>query len=257
MPKPYWLEAFSTTAYLINRLPTPILNSTSPYKVLFNTHPDYSHLRTFGCACYPYLGPYKHDKLSPKSILCVFLGYSTHSKGYRCLDPKTNKIYTSRHVVFDESTFPFTSMVSTSPTLATHHQWVNLPILSQKLLSGPVSSPSSSLSPSPQPSISPPSISLPQPNSSPPTVQSEPMLNTPQSVTPPNHSIPDTPPPSSLPTTSVSPNPPSPPPYRLVPSHPMVTRLKSDLTRLKPITLLLPLRITSSSADDDNDSAKP
>ena len=131
IPKPYWLEAFSTTAYLINRLPTLVLNSTSPYEVLFNTRPDYSHLRTFGCACYPYLGPYKHDKLSPKSIFCVFLGYSTHSKGYRCLDPNTDRIYTSRHVVFDESTFSFTSMVSTSPTLATHHQWVNLPIPSQ------------------------------------------------------------------------------------------------------------------------------
>ncbi|GMY28969.1 ankyrin repeat-containing BDA1-like [Fagus crenata] len=30
-----------------------------------------------------------------------------------------------------------------------------------------------------------------------------------------------------------------------------------DLTRLKLITLLLPLRITSSSVDDDDDSAKP
>ena len=149
MPKPYWLKAFSTVAYLINRLPTSVLNSTSPYEVFFNTRLDYSQLRTFGCACYPYLGPYKHDKLSPKSILCVFLGYSTHSKGYRCLDPKIGRIYTSRHGVFDESIFPFTSMVSTSPTLATHHQWVNLPIPSQKLQPSPFSSPSLSLSPSP------------------------------------------------------------------------------------------------------------
>uniref|UniRef100_A0A2N9IIX6 Integrase catalytic domain-containing protein n=1 Tax=Fagus sylvatica TaxID=28930 RepID=A0A2N9IIX6_FAGSY len=233
MPKPYWLEAFSTVAYLINRLPTPVLNSTSPYEVLFNTRPDYSHLHTFRCACYPYLEPYKHDKLSPKSILCVFLGYSTHSKGYRCLDHKTSIIYTSCHVVFDESTFPFTSMVSTSPTLATHHQWVNLPIPSQKLQPSPISSPSPSLSPSPQPSTSPPSISLPQPNSSPLTVQSELVLDTLHFVTPPNHSIPDTPPPSSLPTTNVPPNPPSPPPFPLVPSYPMVTRLKSGIVKPK------------------------
>ncbi len=136
-------------------------------------------------------------------------------------------------MVFDESTFPFTSMVSTSPTLATHHQWVNLPIPSQKLQPSPISSPSPSLSPSPQPSTSPPSISLPQPNSSPLTVQSELVLDTLHFVTPPNHSIPDTPPPSSLPTTNVPPNPPSPPPFPLVPSYPMVTRLKSGIVKPK------------------------
>uniref|UniRef100_A0A2N9GB17 Reverse transcriptase Ty1/copia-type domain-containing protein n=1 Tax=Fagus sylvatica TaxID=28930 RepID=A0A2N9GB17_FAGSY len=43
----------------------------------------------------------------------------------------------------------------------------------------------------------------------------------------------DTPPPSSLPTTSVPPNPPSPPPLPLVPSHPMVTRLKSGIVKPK------------------------
>lgn len=53
MPKRYWLEAFSTAVYLINRLPTPVLNGRSPYEVLFRTRPDYSLLRVFGCACYP------------------------------------------------------------------------------------------------------------------------------------------------------------------------------------------------------------
>ena len=76
MPKQYWLEAFSTAAYLINRLPTPVLNSKSPYEIIFKSCPNYAMLHTFGCTCYPYLGPYKEDKLSPKSITSVFLGYN-------------------------------------------------------------------------------------------------------------------------------------------------------------------------------------
>jgi hypothetical protein len=53
-------------------------------------------------------------KLAPRSSLCVFLGYSSEHKGYRCLELVSNHILTSRHVVFDESSFPFANM-STSP----------------------------------------------------------------------------------------------------------------------------------------------
>ena len=52
--------------------------------------------------------------VSPHSSLCVFLGYSSDHKGYRCLDLHSNRIIVSRHVVFDETVFPFADM-STSP----------------------------------------------------------------------------------------------------------------------------------------------
>jgi hypothetical protein len=38
---------------------------------------------------------------------CVFLGYSQYHKGFKCLEPKSGRIYISRDVVFDKSIYPF------------------------------------------------------------------------------------------------------------------------------------------------------
>ncbi|KAM1161918.1 hypothetical protein ACFX13_001069 [Malus domestica] len=127
VPSVYWVEAFSTAIYLINRLPISGLLK-SPWELLFHTLPDYTRLRVFGCSCFPWLKPYVHSKLDGKSKQCVFLGYSLQHKGYRCLDIATARVYISRHVQFDENSFPFTTKTSSfssstlpiSPTFDLH-----------------------------------------------------------------------------------------------------------------------------------------
>lgn len=49
MPLKYWVEAFNTAVFLINRLPTKILHYKSPWECLLNRAPNYHFLRTFGC----------------------------------------------------------------------------------------------------------------------------------------------------------------------------------------------------------------
>lgn len=63
-------------------------------------------LRIFGCLCFPWLGPYTKNKLEPKSKPCLFLGYCTNQSAYRCKDLHSNRIFVSRHVIFDETVFP-------------------------------------------------------------------------------------------------------------------------------------------------------
>jgi hypothetical protein len=124
----YWVEAFLTAVYLINRLPTPVLNHQSPYFKPFHTHPDYSLLKTFGCACYPLLRPYTPHKLTFRSKKCLFIGYSSTQKGYRCLDPKDNRVYISRHVIFDETHFPAKERPALTPPAVDPPPGVAIPL---------------------------------------------------------------------------------------------------------------------------------
>ena len=93
--------------YLINRLPTKLLDFSTPLEVLEKIKPDYASLRIFSCACYLILRPFNARKLEFRSTQCAFLGYSNLHKGFKCLDINSDRIYISRDVVFDENLFPF------------------------------------------------------------------------------------------------------------------------------------------------------
>ena len=86
LPLKYWPDAFSTAVFLINRLPTEVLKQKCPYEFLFNSKPNYSQLKVFGCLCFPHLRPYNKHKLDFRSSPCTFLGYSSKHKGYKCLN---------------------------------------------------------------------------------------------------------------------------------------------------------------------------
>ena len=90
-----WVKAFSTTVYLINRLPSQTFDGKTPYELLFGKQPNYSMFHIFGCLCFPYLRDYAPNNLSPKSSSCVFLVYSPIHKGFRCFDHKTQHLYVS------------------------------------------------------------------------------------------------------------------------------------------------------------------
>jgi hypothetical protein len=77
---------------------------------LFHEKPQYSGLRTFGCACWPNLRPFNTHKLQFRSKQCIFLGYSSMHKGFKCLDVAAGRVYNSRDVVFDESVYHFSKL---------------------------------------------------------------------------------------------------------------------------------------------------
>lgn len=116
VPLRVWDKAFQTACYLINRLPTPLLKNSTPYEKLFHTTLGYSLLRVFGCACWPNLWPYNSHKLQPRSLQCVFLGYSLIHEGCKCFHISSECTYISRDVVFGVSSFPFKPKPKTDST---------------------------------------------------------------------------------------------------------------------------------------------
>ncbi|KAJ9556373.1 hypothetical protein OSB04_010987 [Centaurea solstitialis] len=172
IPVTFWPFAFTTAAYLINRLPTSTLNNLSPFRCLFQKEPNYSKLRSFGCLCYPWLRPYSPHKLHSRSTPCVFVGYSPTQSAYYAYDPISTKVYTSRHVVFIEHEFPFNKLTTSSTPSATINldHWVplSIPITHAPTPSSPTSS---------QPDTPPSHPDTPPPqNTSPPTPPSPPPL---------------------------------------------------------------------------------
>jgi hypothetical protein len=113
LPGRYWAERLHTATYMLNRLPTTVIQAACPHLALFGSAPSYEHMRVFGCTCYTNTAATTPHKLSPRSTRCVFLGYSADHKGYRCLDLSTNRLIVSRHVVFDEDNF----LLAASPSL--------------------------------------------------------------------------------------------------------------------------------------------
>ncbi|KAI0500672.1 hypothetical protein KFK09_018888 [Dendrobium nobile] len=113
LPSSFWYDAILTDVFLINRLSSPNTSSKSPYHLLYQNPPDYSILRPFGCRCFPWTKPLTPNKLAPRSVPYIFIGYTIHNKGFKCYDPATTKIIVSRHVLFDESLFPSITLPET------------------------------------------------------------------------------------------------------------------------------------------------
>ncbi|KAL5804239.1 hypothetical protein ACOSQ3_031039 [Xanthoceras sorbifolium] len=213
MPLKFWSEAFSTAVILINNLPTPSLNLKSPYETLYHKKPNYQYFKVFGSACYPYLRPFHSHKLDFHTFKCVFIGYSLHHKGYKCLH-SSGRIYLSRHVIFHEHDLPYQSLFSSS-------QSVHIP-------------PSSSLPISFLHSISPTVICSTTPSSV-PSSASQYYHN--HYVSASSSASPTAPPsvsvsPSTAPSSNNSPTIPQPAP---IPSntHPMITRSKLGIFKPK------------------------
>ncbi|GJW72033.1 ribonuclease H-like domain-containing protein [Tanacetum coccineum] len=52
IPLMFWPECVLTAVYLINKLPSSVLNGNSPFYLVYGREPNLSHLRSFGCLRY-------------------------------------------------------------------------------------------------------------------------------------------------------------------------------------------------------------
>ena len=105
VPKFFWAEVVLTTAYLINRMPSQVLNFQTPCQVIFHSFPNTRILSTlpikvFGCFTFVRMHAQYRSKIDPKSLKCIFVGYSSNQKRYKCYSPVTRRFYNSMDVTF-------------------------------------------------------------------------------------------------------------------------------------------------------------
>lgn len=63
VPLQFCDHAFQTLTFMINRLPSRVIDFDTPLECLLGAQPDYTMLKTFDCACWPNLRPYNTRKL--------------------------------------------------------------------------------------------------------------------------------------------------------------------------------------------------
>lgn len=100
----FWGNCIKIVVYLINKLPTEILEGKCPYEILHNKLAKLDNLRVFGCLCFAsnLLGG---DKFTARANKCVFIGYSETQKdsGLYDLDSKGDMV--SKAIIFREHLF--------------------------------------------------------------------------------------------------------------------------------------------------------
>ncbi|GJZ13566.1 retrotransposon protein, putative, ty1-copia subclass [Tanacetum coccineum] len=92
-----------SAARILNMVPTKKVDKTA-YEVWHGQAPKLSYLRAWGCEALVKRDTLtKPDKLEPRSIKCIFVGYLKETMGYSFYYPPENKIFIARNAEFFEN----------------------------------------------------------------------------------------------------------------------------------------------------------
>jgi len=127
VPQHSWGDAVLSACYLINHMPSSILDDKIPHFILFPHDSLYSlPPKGFGSTCFVHNVSPGLDKLSPMSHKCIFLGFTRSQKGYKCFSPSLNCYFIFADVTFSDSSLYF--KFCPSPSMSSSNQ-VNIPLV--------------------------------------------------------------------------------------------------------------------------------
>ncbi|CAI7867847.1 unnamed protein product [Closterium sp. NIES-53] len=116
---PHFLKPFAVryAAHQLNLWPCVSLPETSPTLMWTGKVGDALRFRVWGARAFVF--DTTADKLSPRAIPCVFLGFVPDAPGWQFYDPASRRVFASQDVTFDESV-PFYRLFPyrTAPFLA-------------------------------------------------------------------------------------------------------------------------------------------
>jgi hypothetical protein len=118
LPSFLWVEIWRAAVYLYNRTPKYIYNWKTPYErfytyfafrdgvVVTERKPDQTHLRVYGCKAFAMTTDAlkkknRRQRLNPRGWIGYLVGYNS-TNIYRVWNPLTNKVISTRDVIFNE-----------------------------------------------------------------------------------------------------------------------------------------------------------
>nr|GEU33551.1 hypothetical protein [Tanacetum cinerariifolium] len=103
LPKSFWDYALESASRILNMVPTKKFDKT-PYEVWHGQPPKLSYLKVWGCEALVKRDTLtKPDKLEPRSIKCIFVGYPKETMRYSFYYPPDNKVFVARNAEFLEN----------------------------------------------------------------------------------------------------------------------------------------------------------
>ncbi|KAG8502943.1 hypothetical protein CXB51_000740 [Gossypium anomalum] len=139
VPKYLWGEAVLAACYLINQLPSKVLNFQTPLHTLQIFFPLFRvpnlPTKTFGCKAFVHNHQPNRSKLDPRAHTCVFIGYSPTQKGYKCYSPTLHRMFVSLDVTFFENEPYFSASHLQGEILSEDETLSNLLIIPQDSIS--------------------------------------------------------------------------------------------------------------------------
>ncbi|GJV26335.1 retrotransposon protein, putative, ty1-copia subclass [Tanacetum coccineum] len=103
LPKSFWDYALESAVRILNMVPTKKVDKTL-YEVWHGQAPKFSYLKVWGCETLVKCDTLtKPDKLEPRSIKCIFVGYPKETIGYSFYYPPENKVFVARNAEFLEN----------------------------------------------------------------------------------------------------------------------------------------------------------
>ncbi|CAI7922852.1 unnamed protein product, partial [Closterium sp. NIES-53] len=96
-----WPFAVQYAAHQLNLQPRVSLPETSPTLLWTGKVGDASTFRVWGSRAF--VRDLSADKLSPRAVPCVFLGFPPDASGWRFYHPTSRRVLSSQDVTFDES----------------------------------------------------------------------------------------------------------------------------------------------------------
>ncbi|XP_059310027.1 uncharacterized protein LOC132061188 [Lycium ferocissimum] len=125
VPIKVWGHCVSTAVYLINRMPSLVINNQFLFERLYNMKPSLGHLKVLGSLCYAKVLQ-EYDKLMSRTKPAVHMGYSETQKAYILYDLSNKYFFVSRDVSFRENMFPFDQESSSTPLFVDQSQDIGI-----------------------------------------------------------------------------------------------------------------------------------